>query len=436
MNIAVIGCWHQGVVGAACLADAGHIVTGFTSDANVLSKLKRSEPPLFEPGLDDLLGNVMRAGRLSFTGDAAAAVHDCAVAMVMHDTPVDENDRSDLSGIFSDITSMSAGLRRDAVVYVTAQVPVGTCDEIIAIIRAANPSWQGGIAYSPENLRLGQAIERFRVPPLPVVGTDNEQTKQRMSELLSTFPVEWRYVNVRTAEMAKHALNSFLALSICFANEIGNLCDLLGADGYKLAEVLRLEPRIGAKAMLFPGLGFAGGTLARDMQTLRSFGDALGVETALLDGAWASNKSQNLIVVHTLSRLLGGNLAGRKIAVLGLTYKPDTSTLRRSAALEVIASLVAGGAVVRAHDPRADRSELSRIGGFSCCDSPLEAAQGCEALILMTPWKEYSSIDPAEVKKAMTGRIIFDTANIWPSNRWEREGLVHLTIGRGKRMPS
>lgn len=434
MKIAVIGCWHQGVVGAACLADLGHSVKGFDSDMERVHQLNNAMPPLFEPGLNELLLKVESKGLLAFTDVAADAVAGCDVAMIMHDTPVDENDQSDLSGIYLDVESMAGSLPELAVVYVTAQVPVGTCDRLAEIIRIQNPGWRGGIAYSPENLRLGQAIERFRNPPLPVVGTDNDETFHRLEKLLADFPVKWKQVNLRTAEMSKHALNAFLATSICFANELGNLCDLLGADGHKLAEVLRLEPRIGPKAMLFPGLGFSGGTLARDMQTLRGFGDQLGIETRLLDGAWSSNQSQNQIVAHMLRRVLGGSLTQKTIAVLGLTYKPDTSTLRRSAALEVIETLEKEGATIRAHDPKADREELKTYRSFSVFDDPYEAATDADALVLMTPWPIYRELSPTRIRDVMRGNVVFDTANLWPVDEWEKNGLIDLTIGRGRKV--
>ncbi|HMP88829.1 MAG TPA: nucleotide sugar dehydrogenase [Kiritimatiellia bacterium] len=435
MRIAVVGCWHQGVVGAACLADMGHDVVGYDSDASRIESLRGGKAPLFEPGLDPLLESGLASGKLVFTNDVSHAVTTADVVMVMHDTPVDENDQSDLSGIFDDIRAMAGALKSDVPVYVTAQVPVGTCDELATAIRDANPAWRGGMAYSPENLRLGQAIERFRRPPLPVIGADSASVFQSLEKLLASFSSDWKKVDVRTAEMSKHALNAFLATSICFANEIGNLCDVMGADGYKLAEALRLEPRIGAKAMLFPGLGFAGGTLARDMQTLRGIGDKFGVETMLLDGAWVSNQEQNKAVVLTLKRL-HGKLKGCRVAVLGLTYKPDTSTLRRSAALDVIGALNEEGAVVRAHDPKADRTEALQLGSFEFCDGVDEALRDADVLVLMTPWADYKSIDPVKVKSLMQGALVFDTANLWPADKWEEAGLTVLTIGRGRKVKS
>ena len=433
MEVAVIGCWHQGVVGAACLADMGHRVRGYDADAVRVNSLRRGEASLFEPGLNELLAKGLKAGSLTFADTAAEAVAGADVVMVMHDTPVDDNDQSDVSGIFADVKAMAGALGHETPVYVTAQVPIGTCDELMAALQTANPAWKGGMAYSPENLRLGQAIERFRQPPLPVIGANDDATFQRLEKLLAGFSKDWKKVNLRTAEMSKHALNAFLATSICFANELGNLCDLLGADGHKLAEVLRMEPRIGSKAMLFPGLGFAGGTLARDMQTLRGLGDQLGLSTTLLDGAWESNQAQNKIVVQTLARLFK-DLSGKKIAVLGLTYKPDTSTLRRSAALDVIAGLHEAGADIRAHDPKADREEIKQYQGFVCFDDIDETIAGSDALVLMTPWADYRNIDPARVKAKMKGQLVFDTANLWNAAQWEQAGLTVLTIGRGRKV--
>ena len=242
---------------------------------------------------------------------------------------------------------------------------------------------------------------------------------------------KWQHVSLRTGEMIKHALNAFLGISICFANELGNICDAVGADGKRVGEILRLEPRVGPKAMLLPGLGFSGGTLARDMQTLRSFGDAHGLDTPLLDGAWAANAEQNRLVLRKLRSVLPA-LSGARVAVLGLTYKADTSTLRRSAALEVVADLAAAGAVVSTSDPRADRDELQTYRGFTFHDEPLDAVAGADALVLMTPWNDYRSLDFAEVRKRMTGRYVLDTAGLWNADTVSAAGLTYDEIGRGR----
>lgn len=426
MKVAVIGLWHQGVVGAACLADLGCDIVAADHDEARIAQLNNGRAPLYEPGLDELIQKGLRAGRLRFTTDVAEAVRGRSLVMIMFDTPVNENDESDLSEISATAKEIGLCLEPDVVILVTAQVPVGTCDEIKTLLGTTR------VAYSPENLRLGQAIERFRNPPLPVIGTDDPATLDRIEKLLALFPVQWQRVSLRTAEMTKHALNSFLALSICFANELGNLCDEVGADGHRLAEVLRLEPRIGAKAMLFPGLGFSGGTLARDLQTLRQLGNRYGIATPLLDGARTSNQNQNRIVLRKLRGVLGENLQGRRIAVLGLTYKPDTSTLRRSAALEIISELARAGAVVAASDPRADRQELKLCEALRFCEDPYEAMRGADAVVLMTPWKQYRDLDFDRIKASVARPIVVDTANLWPADALLGKGFTYLDIGRGR----
>ena len=425
MKVAVIGLWHQGVVGAACLADLGYDVLAADTDRERVDRLTEGKAPLYEPGLDELLRRGLDSRRLQFTTDLSAAVRGRPNILLMFDTPVDDNDDSDLGEIRAAVSAIAPHLEPDAVILVTAQVPVGTCDEIQQMTRRA-------VAYIPENLQLGQAIERFRTPPLPVVGADDNATLDRIEALLSSLPVQWQRVSLRTAEMTKHALNSFLAVSICFANELGNLCDEVGADGRRLAEVLRLEPRIGAKARLSPGLGFAGGTLARDMQTLRKLGDRNGIETPLLDGAWVSNQRQNRTVIHKLKQNLGENLRGRRIAILGLTYKPETSTLRRSAALEIAGELIREGADVWASDPRASRDELSAYPALHFVENPYDAIRQGDSLVLMTPWKQYRELDFKAIRSAMTTPLLIDTANLWNADDLISLGFLYIDIGSGR----
>jgi len=430
-SIAVLGIWHQGAVAAACLADAGFDVMGADPDAETVAKLNAGKAPLFEPGLDELIQSGLHSGRLRFTTDYSAAVRGRPFVFVMFDTPVDEQDRSDLSGVFEACRAVAGSLVKDATLWVTAQVPVGTCDRLVETIRQANPSATFGLAYSPENLRLGQALALFRSPALPVMGADSTETLDRLERVLSVFPVKWQRVSLRTAEMTKHALNGFLAACITFGNELGNLCDEVGADGRRVAEVLRQEPRVGPRAMLFPGLGFSGGTLARDVQALRALGDAHRLETHFLDGVWQANQAQNRLVLRKLKAALG-NLAGRRVAVLGLTYKPDTSTLRRSAALEIIGDLAGAGAVVRAHDPKADREELQRCAGFEFVDDVYTCAEQADAVVLITPWSEYRDLDVRRLRERMSGSVFIDTQNLFDGDALTQAGFLYLDVGRGR----
>jgi len=429
-KICVIGVWHQGAVAAACLSVAGYTVIGVDRDQTRVDKLNGGLAPLFEPGLDELLAKGIQSGRLSFTTNIAEGLKGSTNVLFMFDTPVDENDDVDLTEIFSTARLMATYLEPHSLILVTAQVPIGTCEQIERTILEENPRADFSIAYSPENLRLGQAIERFKHPPLPVIGSNDKDALDRLEALLAPLHTSWMRVNLRTAEMIKHGLNAFLAVSICFANELGNLCDELGADAQQIAAALRLEPRIGSKAMLFPGLGFSGGTLARDMKTLQRLGDNLDYETYLLDGAWKTNVQQNRLVVRRLTKFLG-SLAGRKIGVLGLTYKPDTSTLRRSASIEIIREMVSQNASVRACDPRADREELKEHSEFELCEDAYTVAEDCDALVIITPWPEYKDLDFNRLRLAMKRPLIFDTQNLLSSALLTKVGFTYMGIGRG-----
>lgn len=429
-KICVIGIWHQGTVAAACLADLGYTVVGVDHNPDRVHNLNQGKAPLFEPGLDELISKGIRAGRLSFTTDVKTGLADTRNIFVMFDTPVDANDEVDLTEIFATAREMVPYLLPDSMILVTAQVPVGTCDQIAETIRQANPQGEFGIAYSPENLRLGQAIERFKHPPLPVIGADSPRTLDRVEKLLSVLSMSWVRMNLRTAEMTKHALNAFLAVSVCFANELGNLCDEVGADAQQIATALRLEPRIGPKAMLFPGLGFSGGTLARDMKTLQYLGDRFGYETYLIDGAWQTNQHQNRLVLRKLQKIFG-SLNGLHVGVLGLTYKPDTSTLRRSAAIEIIHDMVSNGAKVTAYDPKADREELKQLSEFQFYEDAYSATAGCDALVLITPWTEFKALDYQRIGAAMKQPLIIDTQNVLNPEQLSDMGFTYLGVGRG-----
>jgi len=429
-KICIVGIWHQGAVAAACLADLGFQVVGVEQDQKRMQDLNAGKAPLFEPGLDELLSKGIRSGNLSFTTSLKEGLADTHNVLIMFDTPVDENDEIDLGGIFTSAREMAPYILPGSIILVTAQVPVGTCGRIAKMIQEVNPDADFGIAYSPENLRLGQALDRFLHPPLPVIGADRADTLDRVETLLSVLSPSWMRVDLQTAEMTKHALNAFLAISVCFANELGNICDAVGADGIQLAKALRLEPRIGPKAMLFPGLGFSGGTLARDMRTLQHLGDRFEIETSLIDGAWESNQRQNRSVVRNLKKAFG-SLAGLRVGVLGLTYKPNTSTLRRSASIEIIGELVSEGVEVKAYDPKADRQELEKHSEIHVCPDAYSAVDNSDALILITPWPEFKDLDYQRIFSIMKKPVIFDTQNVLDPDALSTIGFSYFGIGRG-----
>jgi UDPglucose 6-dehydrogenase len=430
VKIAVVGLWHQGVVAAGCFAEAGYDVTAADPSRDAIDRLNAGRTPVEEPGLNELLAAGVAAGRLRFTADLRAAVQQADIVCLMFDAPVDDNDRSDLTGIFDAVAAIAPSLKPGTVIWNTSQVPVGTSARLVEIMTAKGAP-AVSMTYSPENLRLGQAIERFRVPPLPVIGSNSPDGFAKLAAALAPFCKEWRHVGLETAEMLKHALNAYLGVTVCFANELGALCDAVGANGADIATLLRLEPRVGPKAMLMPGLGFSGGTLARDVVTLRGLGETHGIETKLLDGLWAANHDQNALVMRRLGALLG-DLKGKQVCVLGLTYKADTSTLRRSLSLDVIEALRAAGAGVASHDPGADPDEVRAQAGLGFKDDPYAAAAGADAVVLMTPWASYRTLDGARLLSVMRGKLLFDTAGLWSAEKMVSVGFTYADIGRGR----
>jgi UDPglucose 6-dehydrogenase len=417
MKVVVVGLWHLGLVYSACLADLGYQVVGVDNNAERVEKLNQGIMPVYEPGLKELI----QSSSLYFTSDFSS-VKDADFILITIDTPVNDQDEVDLSEIF-DVLSKLEGLR-DSIIIVSSQVPVGTCEQIKVIVQKNNPSVD--IAYSPENLRLGQAIENFKHPERIIVGADNQSTLDRAKSFFSVINAPVIEMDLRSAEMSKHALNAFLGTCISFGNEIGNICDEVGADSVQVVKALRSEKRIG-NLPLSAGLGFAGGTLARDLKVLQKVGIEEGCGTPLIDSVLEVNRNQNRIVVQKLQKIYG-SVKGLTIGILGLTYKPETSTLRRSAALEVIQELVSKGAKVKAYDPKADKREIS---GFDFCLNTFDVARDSDALILMTEWPEFKELNYYHLKNIMKHPVFIDAKNFLDKDKMCSIGFIYLGIGRG-----
>ncbi len=430
-KICVIGIWHLGAVYSACLADLGYRVIGVDNDAARVNELNKGIPPLFEPGLQELITGNIETKRLSYTTDLTQAVKGAGYVLITFDTPVNDQDEIDLSEIFDTADRLAGCLEKNAIILVSSQVPVGTCEQIKSLILKKNPALDIDIAYSPENLRLGLAINCFKKPERIVVGADSDATLKAAADLFSVVQAPVLTMNLRSAEMTKHALNAFLATSISFGNEIANLCDEVGADAIKVATALRTEGRIGAKIPLLPGLGFAGGTLARDLKVLKKIGREKGYETLLIDSVFSVNQRQNGVVVRKLERIYG-SVKGLTIGILGLTYKPGTSTLRRSAALEIIKELVAKGAKVKAYDPKADLNEVKEHIEFEFCRDVFSVADKSDALVLITEWPEFKDLNYDAIKKAMKKPVIIDTKNLLDDKQMILKGFSYFGIGRGR----
>ncbi|MBF0561868.1 MAG: UDP-glucose/GDP-mannose dehydrogenase family protein [Alphaproteobacteria bacterium] len=405
MKICVQGLWHLGSVTAACLADAGFITVGLDDDARTVDNLKRAVPPLFEPGLAELVQSGLEAGRLSFTTDAAAAVADADLVWITFDTPVDDEDRADVDFVRRRVESLFPYLKDGAAVLVSSQMPVGSVRGLATRFAAAAGGRRVGFACSPENLRLGKAIEVFKQPERIVIGTDDAAdgglARRRIEPVAGRFCPHLMWVSIEAAEMVKHALNAFLATCVTFINEVATVCEQVGADAAEVEAALRAEPRVGRKCYIRPGAAFAGGTLARDVTFLAELAERHGLSLPLLGGILPSNQVHRNWPLRRLTELLGG-VAGRRIAVLGLAYKPGTDAIRRSVAIELAYGLVRAGARVTSFDPVV-RTLPDDLAGRVTLETTLGAAlAGAEALVIATEWPEFKALTADQLVGTMT----------------------------------
>jgi UDPglucose 6-dehydrogenase len=427
MNICVQGLWHLGSVTAACLAARGHNVCGLERDEAVVAGLVQGRAPIAEPGLDDLLREGLDAGRLRFSADAATALAGCELLWVAFDTPVDEDDNADVDFVVESVARVLPLLPTGVTVLVSSQLPVGSVARLEKLAAASCPGKGLGFACSPENLRLGKAISVFLEPDRVILGLRaGTPHEARLRGLFATIAERVEVMGVESAEMTKHAINAFLALSVAFANEIATVCEAAGADAKEVERGLKSEQRIGPGAYLSPGGAFAGGTLARDIAFLSRAGDAAGLPLSLVRAVKRSNDEHKLWPRRTLAALCPG-FPRVRVAVWGLTYKPGTDTLRRSMAVELARWLLAQGAELAVHDP-AVRELPPELAGARRAASPLEALAGASALVVCTKWPEYRAVDPAAVAQAAPGLLVVD-ADRFLAHLAEAEGVMYRAVG-------
>jgi UDPglucose 6-dehydrogenase len=409
MKICVQGLWHLGSVIAACCASVGHDVVGLDADEKTIEGLRAGQAPLFEPGLDDMLSDGLRSGRLRFTTEIENAVVDADVLWVAFDTPVDDDDKADVDYVFEQIKRVLPALRSKAVVLVSSQMPVGSMRTVERFAAETLPDKQLTFACSPENLRLGKAIDVFLKPDRIVIGTSVPETRAVLERLVApiTDKVEW--MSIESAEMTKHAINAFLAISVTFANEIASICEAVGADAKEVARGLKTEARIGPRAYVSPGGPFAGGTLARDIEFLSLASRSAGLVTPLLSSVRASNdEHKNWVRRKLLERF--PSLQGTTIAIWGLTYKPGTDTLRRSLAVELCDWLLEQGAVVHVHDPVVQELPARWAGRVRNFNSAGDAVKQADALVVGTEWPIFRETG-AKLQASAKGDLLVIDAN-------------------------
>ena len=427
MNVCVQGLWHLGTVTAACLASLGNKVSGLDFDTGVIERLTLGVPPLFEPGLEDLVKQGMAVGRLCFADRPEEAVKDIEVLWVAYDTPVDDDDNADVDYVVAQIEKTFPHLPEGVTVVISSQMPVGSVGRLEAIAKDRFPAKGIGFACSPENLRLGKAVEVFLEPDRIVVGVRSERDRERLDRLLRPITGRIEWMSVESAEMTKHAINAFLATSVTFANEIASICELVGADAKQVERGLKSESRIGPKAYLSPGAAFAGGTLARDIAFLNRVGEQNRLVTPLLSSVRPSNDEHKLWIKRKLQSLFPG-LPRIKVAMWGLTYKPGTDTLRRSLAVELCNWLIRQGMEVCVHDPAVKQLPQEWSAKVTRSDDPVAALKGARVLVISTEWPQYQDIASDAVANAAPGIVILD-ANRFLSSFASNARVRYVAVG-------
>lgn len=425
-RIAVVGLWHLGCVLCAAWSKLRHEVVGVDFDLERISSLRQGRAPLYEPALDEALASGMAEGRLSYSS-SAVDIREADFVFLADDTPVLDDDRCDLTVLEQALARLAPHFKEDVIVIVSSQMPVGTCRRWRTDLRASRPSLE--LVYSPENLRLGEALSCYLNPSHIVIGVETETAWECTSELFAPMKARLFRMNLNSAEMVKHGINSFLAMSVTFSNQLADLCQETGGDFQQVVQVLRSDPRIGERAYLSTGLGFSGGTLGRDLRVLEEESRRAGDVSPLFGQLWSYNRQRSTVVARRLTSLLG-SLSGKRIGVQGLTYKPGTSTLRRSRPLEVVQDLLSQGAEVQAFDPRADWSEATIPRGLVRAPSALAVGEGADAVVLLTAWPEFRDLDLQALAKKMRGRVLFDAMNLWVGRPAEDyRGLNYVRIG-------
>ena len=430
MHICVQGLWHLGSVIAACIASVGHKVSGFDHELNTVSNLSLGKAPIFEPGLDDLLLNGMANSNLNFYSEPSMALKDAEVLWVAFDTPVDDEDRADVNFVQSQICGALPFLNNNSLILVSSQMPVGSIKKLELFAQKNYPYKDFSFACSPENLRLGDALEVFLRPDRIIVGIRTESDRKKVEKILLPITDRIEWMSVESAEMTKHAINAFLATSVTFANEIASICELVGADAKEVERGLKTEGRIGPKAYLSPGGAFAGGTLARDVTFLKNESNAHQLSVPLLSSVGPSNDEHKNWTRRNLVKYFR-DLQNIKIAVWGLTYKPGTDTLRRSLAVELCDWLIEQGVKIQVFDPAVKKIPEHWGANVICCSDAMRAIEGVDALVIGTEWPEFKKIAEHLSENGKVGLIIIDANRHLSACRlkFKDAGYVYISVG-------
>jgi len=435
MRIAMIGTGYVGLVSGACFADFGHHVTCVDKDARKIEALRKGAIPIYEPDLDRLVEDNVRGGRLAFATELKAAVAGAEAVFIAVGTPSRRGDgHADLTYVYAAAREIALALDGFTVVVTKSTVPVGTGDEVERIIRETRPDADVAVVSNPEFLREGAAIQDFKHPDRIVVGVTDERAKQVMNAVyrplyLNQAPI--LYTGRRTAELIKYAANAFLATKITFINEVADLCERVGADVQEVARGIGLDNRIGGK-FLHAGPGFGGSCFPKDTLALIKTGQDFAAPLRIVETVAAVNDQRKRAMARKVAAALGGNLRGKLIAVLGLTFKPNTDDLREAPSIPLITALQDMGAKVRAYDPVGMTHAQAEFPDVVFADGPYACVEGADALVIVTEWEQFRALDLDRIKAAMKKPVLIDLRNVYRPDEMAQLGFVYDSIGRAR----
>ena len=436
MQVAMIGAGYVGLVSGACFAEFGASVTCIDVDESKIARLREGRMPIYEPGLDDLVRRNVEQRRLRFTTDFGESVGDAELIFIAVGTPSRRGDgHADLSFVFDAVRRIAPRLRGYSVLVDKSTVPVGTARQVSRIVTEVNPEAEFDVASNPEFLREGAAIGDFMRPDRVVIGVESDRAEERLRALyrpLNLVEVPIVVTDLETAELIKYAANAFLATKISFINEMAALCEAVGADVHAVARGVGLDGRIGRK-FLHPGPGFGGSCFPKDTLALVRIAQEHGTPSRIVESVIEVNAGQRRRMIAKIRSALGGSEAGKVIAVLGLTFKPETDDVREAPSLAILPALVENGALIRATDPKGIAEARSHLPeSIEFVDDVYETLDGADAVVLLTEWNAYRGLDLAEMKRRMRGRVFIDLRNIYEPGPVRSLGFDYTCVGRGR----
>ena len=434
MRITMIGTGYVGLVSGACLSEVGHEVTCVDRDQRKIDALKKGVMPIYEPGLDVLVTRNVEAGRLSFTTDLAPAVDGADAVFIAVGTPSRKADgHADLSYVFGAAREIAAAVTGPVVIVTKSTVPVGTGDEVERIVREVNSQAEFAIVSNPEFLREGAAIEDFMKPDRVVIGTDDERAREVMRQIYAPFESETSpllFTARRTSELIKYAANAFLSIKITFINEVADLCEAVGADVRDVSRGIGLDNRIGAK-FLNAGPGYGGSCFPKDTLALLKTAEDYASPIRVVDVVVQVNEARKRAMGRKVLKMMGGDPRGKTVAILGLTFKPNTDDMREAPSLSIIRALQDSGCKIRAHDPEGEEQARELLTDIVFADDAYEAASGADAVALVTEWDEYRELDLKRLAGVMATPVFVDLRNVYSRAEAEAAGFIYEAVGRG-----